>query len=107
MLYYPIVTFHYGYPESSLTSSRVVFGYYDLSSEVNVTHLANVSAYDYYDVVESGEWAIQVASASWGYFPTDKEFTNDAAILASTFEFISIPESFYAEYENYLEKQGF
>ena len=98
MKYYPIATFHYSFPEDTDKVSRVTFGYYDLSQNGNFTYLANVSSYEYYGVTESGEWALQVSSSSFGYFPTDPQFNNDVAILASSYDWIAIPTAYYTNY---------
>lgn len=60
--------------------------------------IANVSSYeDYAGVVKQGEWALQVDGVNWGYFPVESaiSYSNDVAILASAYDFISLPSSLY------------
>jgi len=85
----------------------VTFGYYDLSQNADVSLLANVSSYDYYGVVQEGEWALQFKDSSWGYYPNVQNYSNDAAIIGSSYDFIHMPLDYYTEIENSLVRQGF
>lgn len=87
------MTFQYHFLEDTDQPSMVTFGYFDLTSTDGVTLLANVSSYDYYDVVADGEWSLQVKSAIWGYYYSNLTDTNDAAIIASSYDFIHMPAS--------------
>lgn len=78
-----------------------------MTASGDVTLLANVTSYTYIGVVADGEWALQVESASLGYYPTNNDLSNDAAIIASAYDFISIPATFYVEWEEQLKRQGF
>lgn len=90
----PMVTFKYFFAEDSEQSS-VIFGY---PPTRDLDLIANVNTYeDYANIVKNGEWALQVAGASWGYFPVDESsaYSNDVAIIASAYDFIALPSIFY------------
>jgi hypothetical protein len=75
-----------------------------------MTLIKSVKTYtDYANVVNHGEWALQVDGASWGYFPIDSasSYTNDVAIIASAFDYISLPSTFYSQIEDQLIRFGF
>lgn len=78
-----------------------------MTASGDVSLLANVTAYDYYGIVADGEWALQIDSASLGYYPHDAALSNDAAVIASSYDWISIPATFYVEWEEQLSRQGF
>lgn len=105
--YYPWVTFQYHFQEDTDQPSMVTFGHYDLTGVDGISMLANVSSYEYYGVVTDSEWALQVSDSNWGYYPNVKNFSNDVAIIGSSYDYIHMPADYYQEVENSLTRQGF
>lgn len=91
--------------EDTAISSNVSFGYFEVDSSML---LGNASAYnDSNGVVADSEWALQVAGSSYGWIPQDVTFPNDVAILASNFDFLSLPTNYYKEIEALLTRNNF
>jgi len=52
---------------------------------------------------------LQVDGCNWGYFPVESavSYSNDVAIIASAYDFIALPSSFYDQVEEQLIRFGF
>lgn len=99
------MTFAYHFVEDTAIMSNVTFGAFEIDESLL---LGTVASYiDNNGVVGPSDWALQVAAASWGYSPKDPSFNNPVAIIASAFDFISVPTTFYEEIEDVMKRNGF
>lgn len=104
-MYEPIATFQYHFVSDTALKSNVTFGNLDLDASL---FLGNVSTYvDEGGIVGVPDWALQVASSSWGSYPSNTTYDNDVAIIASAYDFIAVPPAYYTEIEQYLEGNNF